>query len=157
VNQPHCSACNVPSDAGLQKRANFSTLIVGHAETGDQTQPGQLHYLAVQNVNWWGVCITIEHTIQLARSDGRKRTFDKFTFKLLLKIVSDASLVPTQSAQTSTKTLHLLYLFKQKLNNLETSFDKQGFKVNVATQGSICWKRGFILELVLIRKKLHKN
>jgi hypothetical protein len=29
-----CSACNVPPDAGLQKIANFSTLIVGLAGTG---------------------------------------------------------------------------------------------------------------------------
>jgi hypothetical protein len=31
-------ACNVPPDAGLQKRVNFSTLIVGLAGTGDRTR-----------------------------------------------------------------------------------------------------------------------
>jgi hypothetical protein len=31
----NCSACSVPPDAGLQKRGNFSTLIVGLAETGE--------------------------------------------------------------------------------------------------------------------------
>jgi hypothetical protein len=36
--QCNCSACNVPPDAGLQKRAHFSTLIVGLSGTGNQTQ-----------------------------------------------------------------------------------------------------------------------
>jgi hypothetical protein len=34
--QCNCSACNVPPGAGLQKQANFSTLIAGLAGTGDQ-------------------------------------------------------------------------------------------------------------------------
>jgi hypothetical protein len=33
--QCKCSACNVPPDAGLQKRASFSTLVVGLAGTED--------------------------------------------------------------------------------------------------------------------------
>jgi hypothetical protein len=36
--QCNCSACNVPPDAGLQERANFSTLILGLAGTGNQTR-----------------------------------------------------------------------------------------------------------------------
>jgi hypothetical protein len=36
--QCNCSTCNVPPDAGLQKRATFSTLIVGLARTGDRTR-----------------------------------------------------------------------------------------------------------------------
>jgi hypothetical protein len=36
--QYNCSACNIPLDAGLQKRANFSTQIVGLARSGDRTQ-----------------------------------------------------------------------------------------------------------------------
>jgi hypothetical protein len=52
--QCNCSAYNVPPDAGLQKRAAFSTLIVGLAETGDRTRatcvtgsgvsPSAMHY-----------------------------------------------------------------------------------------------------------------
>jgi hypothetical protein len=34
--QCNWSACNVPPDAGMQKGANFSTLIVGLAGTGDR-------------------------------------------------------------------------------------------------------------------------
>jgi hypothetical protein len=33
-------ACNVPPDAGLQKRASFSALMVGLAGTGDRTRAG---------------------------------------------------------------------------------------------------------------------
>jgi hypothetical protein len=36
--QCNCGACNVPPDAGLQKRANSSTLIVGLAGTGDRAR-----------------------------------------------------------------------------------------------------------------------
>jgi hypothetical protein len=36
--QCNCSPCNVPPDTELQKRANFSTLIVDLAETGDQNR-----------------------------------------------------------------------------------------------------------------------
>jgi hypothetical protein len=38
IIQCNCSACNVPQDAGLHKRANFSTLILGLAGTGDRTR-----------------------------------------------------------------------------------------------------------------------
>jgi hypothetical protein len=36
--QCNCSACNVPPDTGLQKRATFSTLIIGLARTGNRTR-----------------------------------------------------------------------------------------------------------------------
>jgi hypothetical protein len=36
--QCYCNACNVLPEEGLQKRTNFSTLIVGLAGTGDQTR-----------------------------------------------------------------------------------------------------------------------
>jgi hypothetical protein len=36
--QCNCTTYNVPPGAGLQKRANFSTLILGLAGTGDQTR-----------------------------------------------------------------------------------------------------------------------
>jgi hypothetical protein len=38
--QCNCSACNVPPGAGLQKRANFSTLIIGLAGTLFPLVPG---------------------------------------------------------------------------------------------------------------------
>jgi hypothetical protein len=36
--QCNCSACNVPPDAWLQKKTNFSTLIVGLVGTGDRSR-----------------------------------------------------------------------------------------------------------------------
>jgi hypothetical protein len=40
--QCNCNACNVPPDAGIQKRANFSTIIVGLSGTGDQTRASKV-------------------------------------------------------------------------------------------------------------------
>jgi hypothetical protein len=119
--QCKCNACIVSPDAGLQKRANFSTLIIGLARTRDQTQAtcmagsgnnrSAIHYDSDSSS-----FVCLKHSLCQNRIywQRAKWTGDKFAFPpdLVLWNVNKASSVRPSPAAPTQQAVVPLYTIR---------------------------------------------